>query len=161
MARKLTYTEGDWFAVPLRNGGFALGLVARLDGRGGVICYFFGPASQAPPSIGAARGRRAEDAVLIANAGDPGLMHGEWHVLGRMKPWDRESWPVPAFVRRDAVSGTPRRVIYREPDFNTEVQLLPCTEEEAQRLPKDGILGYGAVEIRLTKLLTRKGANSR
>lgn len=154
MARKLPYSEGDWFAAPLRNGGFALGLVARMDGRGGVICYFFGPAFPSLPSIEAARDRRRGEAVLIANTGDPGLTRGEWYLLGRVEPWDRESWPVPVFVRRDAVSGTPKRVIYREPDFNTEVQLLPCTEEEAQRLPKDGILGYGAVEMRLTKLLT-------
>ncbi len=30
---KQKYEEGDWFAVPLRNGGYALGVVARLDGK--------------------------------------------------------------------------------------------------------------------------------
>jgi hypothetical protein len=124
-----------------------------MDSKGGVIAHFFGPPSESPPSIEAARGRRPEDAILIANMGDLGLVRGEWPVLGKMGPWDRGAWPVPVFVRRDVVSSTPKKVIYREPDFNTEAQLLPCTEEEAQRLPKDGILGYGAVEIRLTKLL--------
>ncbi|MBP7799320.1 MAG: hypothetical protein KA072_11925 [Thermoanaerobaculaceae bacterium] len=63
---------------------------------------------------------------------------------------------MPVFVRRSVVSNTPKKVIYREPDFNIEAEILPCTEEEARQLPKDGILGYGAVEIRLTTLLTRE-----
>ena len=35
--RKLPYDEGDWAAVPLEGGGYALGLIARMD-RGG--CNF-------------------------------------------------------------------------------------------------------------------------
>ena len=85
-----------------------------------------------------------------------GLLRGEWPVLGKVDPWEREAWPVPVFVRRSVVSNTPKKVIYREPDFNIEAEILPCTEEEARQLPKDGILGYGAVEIRLTTLLTRE-----
>ena len=150
---KLPYAEGDWFAVPLRGGGFALGLAARADGKGGVIAYFFGPVTTSPPSLDSARDRRAEDAIMVGNIGDLGLVRGEWPVLGKIGPWDRGAWPVPTFVRRDAVSGRPAKVLYREPNFNTEAALLPCSEEEADRMPRDGILGYGAVEIRLTKLL--------
>jgi hypothetical protein len=29
-----TYSEGDWFAVPLRDDGFALGIVARANPEG-------------------------------------------------------------------------------------------------------------------------------
>ncbi|HPW55965.1 MAG TPA: Imm26 family immunity protein [Thermoanaerobaculaceae bacterium] len=156
MARKLPYKEGDWFAVPLRDGGFALGVVARMDGKGAVIAYLFGPRSEALPSLEAVGSKRATDAVLVANTGDLGLLRGEWPVLGKVDPWEREAWPVPVFVRRSVVSNTPKKVIYREPDFNIEAEILPCTEEEARQLPKDGILGYGAVEIRLTTLLTRE-----
>ncbi len=64
MARKLPYKEGDWFAVPLRDGGFALGVVARMDGKGAVIAYLFGPRSEALPSLEAVGSKRATDAVL-------------------------------------------------------------------------------------------------
>ena len=31
MAARVRYSEGDWFAVPLRDGGFAVGLIARAN----------------------------------------------------------------------------------------------------------------------------------
>ena len=47
---KRRYEEGDWFAVPLQNGGYSLGLVARADGEGGVLGYFFGPRREQLPT---------------------------------------------------------------------------------------------------------------
>jgi len=40
-----SYSEGDWFAVPLRGGGFAAGVIARAMPRkeGVLLGYFFGP----------------------------------------------------------------------------------------------------------------------
>jgi hypothetical protein len=49
-SQKINYREGDWFAVPLRDGGYAVGLVARMDNRGGVLGYFFGPRRDDVPS---------------------------------------------------------------------------------------------------------------
>ena len=41
---KLPYSEGSVFLVPLRNGGYARGVVARATGEGkGLFGYFFGP----------------------------------------------------------------------------------------------------------------------
>lgn len=151
---KFPYAEGDWFVVPLRSGGNATGIIARMDGKGGIIGYFFGPVHGTPPSLAAIQHNRPDEAILVANFGDLGLARGEWKVLGRSSVWDREAWPVPAFVRRDAVTGTPKKVIYRELNFDTEIALLPCSPEEAELLPRDGVMGYGAVEIRLTSLLS-------
>lgn len=151
--RKQKYTEGDWFAVPLRDGGYAVGVVARLDGRGGVIGYFFGPKSGVPPSLDEVTDKTANDAVLVSNFGDLGLVRGKWKRIGKAPDWNRDRWPIPPFVRTDAVSGAHRKVIYTEDNLNTEKTLLPCSSTEATTLPKDGIAGYGAVEIQLTKLL--------
>ena len=40
---KINYAEGDCFAVPLKEGGFARGVVTRLNKKGVVLGYFFGP----------------------------------------------------------------------------------------------------------------------
>src|SRR5207247_10946755 len=39
--KKLPYEEGTRFAVPLRDGGYGVGIVARIGGRGVTIGYFF------------------------------------------------------------------------------------------------------------------------
>jgi hypothetical protein len=51
MARKLPDSEGDGFAVPLRDGGYAIGVVARMDRKGSVLGYFFGPRYDEPPKL--------------------------------------------------------------------------------------------------------------
>jgi hypothetical protein len=41
MARSLPYALGDVVAVPLRDHGFALGVVARADGKGIALARVF------------------------------------------------------------------------------------------------------------------------
>lgn len=40
----IKYSEGQWFAIPLNNGGYALGIIVRgsYKTKGG-LGYFFGP----------------------------------------------------------------------------------------------------------------------
>src|SRR5689334_22542654 len=100
MPRKaLPYAAGAWFAVPLKTGGFALGVVARADGRGVVLGYFFGPRYVALPAGEHTQGLRAADAVLVERFGDLGLIHGEWPIIQRECAWNPADWPVPVFAR--------------------------------------------------------------
>ncbi len=63
--KKLPYREGDWFAVPLQDGDYAVGLVARCP-RGGKVFlgYFFGPRRKRMPNLKDLQGLTAEDALL-------------------------------------------------------------------------------------------------
>lgn len=54
MARN--YREGSRFAVPLRQGGYAVGLVARVNPRGVLLGYFFGPRHDVPGPSATSRG---------------------------------------------------------------------------------------------------------
>lgn len=153
--KRVTYREGDWFAVPLRgSAGFAAGVVARMDGQGVIVGYFFGPKYATSPALPQVERDRPAGSILQARFGDLGLLRGEWPLLGQTKGrWARRNWPMPEFVRTDAISGVARRVRYSDENLRREVAVLPVDENQVPSLPSDGLKGYGAVEIRLSKLL--------
>lgn len=161
--KKLPYQPGDLFAVPLVCGGFAVGLAARMDGRGTVLGYFFRPRRDDQPTSNDLATLRAADSIDVALFGDLGLIEGRWPVIGQLPAWRSEDWPVPSFGRIDAVSGKRAwRARYRDPDL----KLLSDEEigvREARMLPKDGLMGAGAVERWLSHLLDgdqRAGAST-
>ena len=78
-----TYGEGDWFAVPLREGGFAAGVVARANPKAVLLGYFFGPRRAAVPSVEEVSRLRPDDAVLVGKFGpkQPGSRSGVERIL--------------------------------------------------------------------------------
>lgn len=153
--KKLPYKEGDWIAIPLKNSGYAIGLIARPQRKGRILLgYFFGPKHEQIPNLEELQDLKPEDASLIAIFGDLGLYTGQWPVIGQIPPWNRSKWPMPPFIRTDCISGKTSRIEYSEDDLTCEIRATPCGSEEAKRYPQDGLWGSGAVEIRLTKLLT-------
>ncbi len=157
MKAKLPYKEGDWIAVPLRHGGYAIGIIARArKGGKALIGYFFGPLHETMPTMDDTKGLKPSDAVLISNFGDFGLINGQWSVMGHSAPWNRADWPNPVFVRRDSLTGKPSKVYYAEDDPNCEIKEQKCSEAEAGSLPEDCVSGYGAVEIKLTKFFEKE-----
>lgn len=155
--RKLTYGEGDWFGVPLREGGFALGVVARMDGRGAVVGYFFGPPVEELPDVHDLDRRRPRDALTIRQFGDLRLLKGQWPVIGKSRGWSRDLWPLPAFGRVDELGGRAWRVEYSDDDLNRPASETPIPLDEAEALPRNGILGAAAVEMVLASLLKPGG----
>ena len=151
----LRYREGDFFSVPLRSGGFATGLVARAGARGKVLVgYFFGPPRGEPAKLADVQQYQPSDAVMIARFGDLSLQNGEWRIIGHSQ-WNRESWPMPRFGRVDTASGERAWCVeYSEDDPNHVIRETTCSVPEAKQLPRDSLLGAGAVEIRLTQLLS-------
>lgn len=144
--------EGDWFTVPLRNGGYALGVVAR-KGKGGVLVgYFFGPRREAVPTLEDAEHLAPNEAVLVEHFGDLSLRDRSWPLLGPLKSWRREAWPIPNFTRVEPLGGRAWIVIYGD-DPRTALREEPCSKEAASKLRPDGLAGAGAVEIQMTQLL--------
>lgn len=149
MART-NYREGDWFAVPLREGGYAIGLVARANRDGVLLGYFFGPRRDALPSLADAQGLAPDDAVLVGKFGHLGLKQGKWLVLGRLEEWSRDAWPMPAFIRNEELTGRSFKVIYGDDDPNKLVHEEEIPPGAAEQGPKDGLMGAGFVEKVLT-----------
>jgi hypothetical protein len=150
--KKLPYREGDVFAVPLRNGGFSLGVVARSPGRGKVLLgYFFGEKFPSPPRPSDLPPLLPENALKAVKFGDLSLMTGEWPVVGHLQNWDRDNWPMPKFIRRAPFTSA-RLVSYADDDPSKEVAEEPCNSD-AEGYEEDGLMGAGFVELLLTELL--------
>jgi hypothetical protein len=153
MIRKLKYREGDWFAVPLRDGGFAAGVVARANPGGVLLGYFFGPRRSAVPTLDGIRDLRQGDAVLVALFGHLGLKEGRWPVLGRLDGWDRREWPMPVFVRYEELTGRTFRMFFDDDDPNRLVRQEQVSPRDAIGAPEVGLMGAGFLEQKLTGLL--------
>jgi hypothetical protein len=152
MAR-IQIREGDWFAVPLRSSGFGAVLVARANPEGVLLGYFFRPRSERLPSLDGLRNLGLASAVLVAKFGHLGITSGAWPLLGRLDGWDRLRWPMPVFGRLEELSGRAFRVFYNNDDPNGWLRDEPTSINDALQLPRDRLLGAGAAEIVLTKLL--------
>ena len=90
---KVNYERGTGFLVTLRGGGFARGVVARLNGKGLAYGYFFVPALSSA-SEASLTDLRPEDAVFVGKFGDLGLVKKEWSILGKVFGWNAQNfWP--------------------------------------------------------------------
>lgn len=149
---KLKYREGDWFAVPLRAGGFGIGLIARANHSGILLGYFFGPRRAGVPSLKEVQNQRPSDACLVGRFGHLGIVQGQWPIFGRLEGWERSAWPMPVFLRREELTGRALNVFYSDDDPGRVVR-----EESIQVSfviqPKDGLMGAGFVEKVLTTTL--------
>ena len=147
--------EGDWYAVPLQNGGYAVGVVARTGKRGALFGYFFGPRREQLPTLDEVRELGLGDAISFELFGDLGIQNGKWTRLGRLETWERDKWPLPEFGRiENEATGVAWIINYASGDLGDQPRERRCSVEEARRLPLDRWAGSGAVEIRLTQKLS-------
>jgi hypothetical protein len=145
--------EGDWFAVPLRDCGFAVGVVARANKNGVLFGYFFGPRRLNLPAVRDVGGLAARDAALVRTFGDLGLREGVWPLIGAAPEWNRAEWPMPTFGRFEELTGRAFAVDYGDDDPNAHPRETQIPPEDLVRYPKDGMAGAGFIEIELTDLL--------
>ena len=151
--RKIEYFEGMLFVLPMRDGGFARGLVSRFDGKGAVLGYFFGPRLASVDEVMAGDEFLPESAILVGRFGDLGLLNGAWHPYGKIASWSRESWPLPVFTRSDNAGIVISR--YGENLKFIGEHRLPPNSISPPNSCADGLMGYGYVEVMLTKLLKK------
>jgi hypothetical protein len=150
---KQSYQEGSWFAVPLLDGGYGWGLVARLSpGSKIMLAYLFGPKLPRFPSLEELNTLRPQDAVKVLRCGDMALASGHWRVLGDIDMWDPAQWPVPQFLRRADALKRAWRVTYADPDPSRS-EREESVPYETEGLDADSLYGYGSAELLLTKLL--------
>jgi len=151
---KTKYREGDVFAVPLADGGYGLGVVARAK-RGVYLGYLFGDVHAQIPALELLR-LRPDDTVLVPIGGDQGLAEGHWPVLGQLPGWDRDDWPMPWFVEWSPPEQQYRVLSSCYPDDPTKSLGLPevkVTREEASGMPLNAGYPWPALEKEFNQLL--------
>ena len=150
----MSHGEGGLFVVPLREGGYAVGVIARAVPAANLILgYFFGPRWERVPTLDEVGELRAEDAVTVLRVSDMGLREGQWQFLGVTPRWERSKWPTPLFGKCHSLLGSWWVVRYDDEDPSRFVSESRADSEVAQRLPADGGFGSGAAEKVLTRLL--------
>jgi len=152
--KKVPYKEGDVFMFPLRKGGFARGVVARMDGKGGIFGYFYGPKFNSIEDAKQVKDISPNNTIERRMFGDLGLLNGEWSVIGQIENWNRIDWPMPPLIRIDEHCGKAWLSEYDEKTFNciSEKQVDPGLKN---KYPEDSLSGYGAIEIRIALLLDK------
>lgn len=137
MARR---REGDWFAVPLGEAGYAVGLVARAAKRGDTLFgYFFGPLRAELPSMEEFDGLTPSDAVLVTRFEDEALESGDWPILASTDAWERDAWPMPEFhmPATQALTGESFAVRYSEDAPHRYMGHRPIALHEERAFPPD------------------------
>jgi Immunity protein 26 len=125
--------------------------VARAAPEGKILFgHFFGPKLNSLDEV------NLEDiepgkSILSVIFGDLGLINGEWRIIGSLPNWKRGAWSMSDFVRRDPISKRAWRIRYSDVDPSKLESEVPT--EFDTNLPADLTSGYGAVELKLTKLL--------
>jgi len=157
--RLIRYDEGQWFAVTLQGGGYALGNIVRGGYRtNGGLGYFFAPVySQIPVDVDTER-LGPSDAIYVGWFGDLHIIEGKWPLIGEVSPsFERGKWPIPTFARVDPLYPEERGVLV---EYDQEDPGDQSTWRETVRpgsdligLPGDGTDGAEAIEIILTKIL--------
>jgi hypothetical protein len=149
--KKIKVKEGDVFAVPLRQGGYGIGIITR-EHKTITMGYFFKtiytePPVQVPESI-----LRKENVALIVKFSSMGIENGEWPLLETEFIFKREDWPIPVLMMQHPLTEKYYAVVYDETLINEERYLI--TEQEAKKLFSHGLFGYGALEKKLSTLLS-------
>ena len=156
--RHVRYDEGQWFAVTLRGGGYALGIIVRGRYRTkGGLGYFFGPVyAEIPLDVDTER-LEPSDAIYIGWFGDLHIIEGKWPLVGEISPsFERSHWPIPTFARVDLLNpeiGILVEYDQEDPGDQSSARNTLCRSSQLVGLPEDVLSGPGAIEIELTKLL--------
>jgi hypothetical protein len=156
--KNVKYNEGQWFAVPLRNEGYALGIIVRGNYRvKGGLGYFFGPRYDYVPDDEEIWEKKPEEAILISQFGDLGIINSRWPLIQTTRPFHKEEWPIPKFGSENPL--IPQKAFVREyqQDNSGKLQIIRETVVDAKEIvgmPIDSSMGGGSVEIHLTELLS-------
>lgn len=139
--------EGDIVAVPLPSHGWAVGVVARADGKGICFGYFFGPRLNEIPDPNSLGSLDSDAADYVHMFGDLGILKNKWSIIGRVEPWDRNQWPMALFHAGGSI-------VVRYDEYSLEeVGRMKVSSQECDGLPVDGLGGSGFIEDKLDILL--------
>jgi hypothetical protein len=148
--KKLKIKEGDVFAVPLLQGGYVIGLVAR-EHKEITLGYFFKTIFSAVPEELDTTDINRWPVAMIGKFSTLGIEEGEWPLLKTNIVFKREDWPIPVLKMQDPLTEQYFAVLYDDTLVNEERYKI--TKEEADQLFGHGNFGYGALQKKISSIL--------
>ena len=149
--------NGDLFIVQQDDRRIALGLVARGGKRAGKLGYFFRIELYDNAPDKAALTLEPEQAIWIGMFGDLHILRGKWPLIGKLKGFTRDAWPMPVFARHSETFNTSHICTYDENDVCKELETWPSDQVpyyiDTSFVVEDGLAGAGYVEDYLMKIL--------
>lgn len=127
-AKRELSRPGTWIGIPLPNGGFALGLIARrAESRKRsrkIFVYLFGPRSNDLSDLKSYLNRAASECLRFGFTWDQEVLTGRWPVIGKVEDFRPDDWPIP-LLKRGPFGGGPdykrRFTLYKmEDDLSAE-----------------------------------------
>jgi hypothetical protein len=154
------YGEGDWFAVPLPSGRYAVGRIVRRgedDGaeEGDILAYFFGPRREREPALADVTDLKPASAITSSRCSPYGLTRFNWVLLGQADDYAANPWPMPIFAFYDLFTLRPLLSVPK-PDgsFEEDQHLrIPCDADDALGRPISGLVNHWGMEDYLDRLL--------
>ncbi|MBS4063776.1 MAG: hypothetical protein KGZ74_04410 [Chitinophagaceae bacterium] len=151
--KKIKLKEGDFFSIPLTQGGYGIGLVAR-EYRTITLGYFFDIIYQNIPEKINDRDIRNWRIALIGIFSSLGIKNGEWPLLKTDFIFNKEEWPIPIFKTQEPLTEKYFAVKVDITLMNDERYLI--SEEEAKAYFKHVSYGYESLSKQLSTILYNK-----
>ena len=149
--------NGDLFIVQQGDRRIAIGLIARGGKTAGKVGYFFRIEFYDNAPDKTALTLEPEQAIWIGKFGDLHILRGKWPLVGKLKDFTREAWPMPVFARHSETFNTNHICTYDENDVSKGLETWPSDQVpsyiDTSFVVEDGMAGAGYVEDYLMKIL--------
>jgi len=143
--RRIRFSEGDVFLIPLNQGGFAAALIARRDVKGsGVLAYIFKRTVDEIQTFDMGCVVSREMVSDVVDVGVQSLRSGDWPIVGRLPSWNRSDWPVPVFRDRGGQLSIRSQDDYRE-------EIGAGRDSNDKNIFRYVVYGHSALESRLSQ----------
>ena len=151
---KVKTKEGDLFVVPLIQGGYALGLIARQFKKI-VLGYFFAKVYPQVPESVIGSDLKVEKIIFIGKFSSLAFEDGNWPLVKAENfVFNRDEWVIPVFKMQHPLTEEYFAVIYDETLLNEKRYKI--TKEDADKLFKYGLNGYENLREILSEILDKK-----
>jgi Immunity protein 26 len=153
--------EGNVVSIPLTDGRFAVGVLARVETARprkpyGIFVYFFGPYLSSDISQNRISALESSKAILCLKTSALDIYREIWKTVGRIEPWDRKAWPLPELFQNNLGSNIFYKVRLDERDLVTQTQRTRMLNDGG--LTTNDLYGSGAAQVELSKKMN--GLNS-
>lgn len=147
--KKVKIMEGDIFILPLKNGKYAIGLVA-ISAKNCILAYYFNLMLDKESDFDMEIIQK-ERTILIQMVSTLGFSEESWKIIGKLDSFTDSVWTLPNFQQYSELSKCYYSTIHDSK--LEEVSRHKIDEKEASKLYPSGMAGYVYAENVLLKLL--------